>query len=180
MHASAATAPRITPGWCVVELNDTAGDPGGGELAQSFARIAIGREQAELCDGTFYGAAQRILKQAAELHQRGAKLGVVAGGELCQEPRGENNRDRLVFTEAQLRQEPLLRHAPSTEVVPHRHTNTRFERLQVAVGGAATDAELLGEIFRSDPRLAGGFDIAQGAQQAGAAVALLEVGVALR
>ena len=129
---------------------------------------------------SLHGAAQRILEQAAELHQSGAKLRVVAGRELCEESRRKHYRDRLVLTEAQLWQEPLLRNAPAPEVVPDRYTDTRFERLQVAVGGAATDAELLGEIFWADPRLAGGLDVAQGAQESSAPIALLEVGVALR
>ena len=111
---------------------------------------------------------------------RGTEFRVVAGGELCKESRGEHHRDRLVFTEAQLWQEPLLRDAPTPEVVPDRYTDTCFERLEVAVGGAATDAELLGEIFWADPSLAGGLDVAQGAQESGAPIALLEVGVALR
>ena len=180
MDAGTSAGSRIAPGRGVVKLNDSTGDPGGCQKTESLSRVAVGGELAQLRHGALNGAAQRILQQAAELHQRCAKFGVVSSGELCEESRGKHHRDRLVFTKAQLWQQPLLRYAPTAEVVPDRHADACFERLEVAIGGAATDAELLGEVLGSDPRLAGGLDIAQGAQESGAPIALLEVGVALR
>ena len=74
-------------------------------------------------DGALYRGAERLIQHAAELHQRRTQLWVVAGGELCEESRRENNRERFVAAESECGEEAALGDAPAAVFIPDWNVN---------------------------------------------------------
>ena len=108
MHARSAGGAWVAPGGGIFELHDTAVHPGVGQNAQARLRLWLIAKVAQLRDGALYRGAERLIQHAAELHQRRTQLWVVAGGELCEESRRENNRERFVAAESECGEEAAL------------------------------------------------------------------------
>ena len=175
MHACGSRRAGAAPCGRVLKFKDAPVHPCICKDSKARLRLRLIAQLADLRDGALNGRPQRFVQHSAELHQRGTKFRVVSGGELRQEARRQDDRNRLIATESKGGEKPTLQDAPASVFIPDRDIDFALKRLQVAVGGAAADAELLREVVRSDPRFANRLHVFERAEESGGAVALGEV-----
>ena len=142
---------RVIDARAVDDLDHAAAGPGLGQDAQHVREALVhGACGGEGVDGRLDMLTEHARQDAAELQEGGDQLAVELVARLGQHPGGQEERHRLVRRQVERRQERAGLQAPATLVLPDGQLGLGVHGLEVAVGGALRDADLVGDLLGAD------------------------------
>ena len=102
-------------------------------------------------EGAFDVLGERPGQHGLELLEGGGEVRVVLVGVADHQPRGQDDRHRLVEGQLERWQELLADDAPQAVLRPDRDADLLLERPEVAVDGPGRDPDATGDLRRADP-----------------------------